>query len=148
MIIPEAGHLVPMESPEVFNTAVLGFLRATDFFAALQAGEVLEAARVARRLHQADPGFDPVPEAELNVTGYRLLQAQRPDDAVEIFKLNAEFHPESWNVWDSLGEGQAAAGDIRAAIESYRKSLELNPDNENGRGALEQLEERLRSEAE
>ena len=50
--------------------------------------------------------------------------------------------------WDSLGEGQAAAGDIEAAIASYGKSLDLNPDNENGRGAIEQLEESQKGKAE
>jgi pimeloyl-ACP methyl ester carboxylesterase len=147
IVIPGAGHLVPFEEPEEFNEVVLSFLKATDFFAALQAGDAAGAATVARRLRRTDPEFVPASEAELNLTGYRFLQERKPDQAVEIFKLNAEFHPESWNAWDSLGEGQAAAGDIEGAITSYRRSLELNPDNDNGKDAIEQLEERRQLEA-
>jgi tetratricopeptide (TPR) repeat protein len=148
VIIPGAGHLVPMESPEEFNSAVLGFLRASEFHAALQAGDAVAAAGVARRLRRSDPEFVPASEAELNMAGYRLLQEGKPGQAVEIFKLNAELHPRSWNAWDSLGEGQAAAGEIEPALASYRRSLALNPDNENGRAAIEQLEQRRRQEKE
>ncbi|HMA18821.1 MAG TPA: tetratricopeptide repeat protein, partial [Thermoanaerobaculia bacterium] len=47
--------------------------------------------------------------------------------------------PGSSNVHDSLGEAYLAAGDVDAAIRSYRKSLELDPANENARNVLKQL---------
>ncbi len=147
VIVRGAGHIVPMERPEEFNDAALGFLKGAEFYAALRAGDAARAAAVARRLRAADPGFTPAPENELNAAGYRFLQEGRPAEAVEIFRLNAELHPDSWNAWDSLGEGQAAAGETEAAIASYRKSLELNPDNANGRQAIERLEERRLREA-
>ena len=34
-------------------------------------------------------------------------------------------------MWDSLGEAYMEKGQHDLAIENYRKSLELNPDNEN-----------------
>nr|MCU0982767.1 tetratricopeptide repeat protein [Pirellulaceae bacterium] len=37
--------------------------------------------------------------------------------------------PDSWNAWDSLGEVAAKAGLKEKAVASYRRSLELNPQN-------------------
>ncbi len=82
---------------------------------------------------------DAVSEATLNQIGYALLRLNRPADAVAAFKLNAEAYPGSWNVFDSLGEGYAAAGDLTKAIESYERSVALNPRNENATRKLEQL---------
>jgi glyoxylase-like metal-dependent hydrolase (beta-lactamase superfamily II) len=71
-------------------------------------------------------------ENDFNAFGYRLLGAERFDEAIAIFELNVEAYPESWNVYDSLGEAHMLKGDRDRAIELYRRSLELNPDNSNG----------------
>lgn len=79
-------------------------------------------------------------EAQLNTLGYILLRNQMIKEAIEIFKLNSEAYPESANVYDSLGEGCIANGNVQLAIENYKKSLELNPDNENAKEMLKKLE--------
>lgn len=79
-------------------------------------------------------------EAQLNMLGYILLRNQMFKEAIEIFKLNSAAYPESSNVYDSLGEGYSANGDVKLATENYRKSLELNPDNENAKEMLKKLE--------
>ncbi len=43
-------------------------------------------------------------EAEFNAYGYAFLQMDRPDEAIRVFKINVELFPDSWNVYDSLGE--------------------------------------------
>src|SRR6185369_15707249 len=43
-------------------------------------------------------------ESELNQLGYRLLQAGKLKEAVEIFKLNVEAYPQAPNTYDSLAE--------------------------------------------
>jgi tetratricopeptide (TPR) repeat protein len=63
------------------------------------------------------------------------------DAAIEVFKINTGVFPESWNVWDSLGEGYMTRGDKDLAIENYEKSLEINPQNDNGREILKRLKE-------
>jgi tetratricopeptide (TPR) repeat protein len=78
-------------------------------------------------------------EAQLNTAGYNLLGTKKANDAVEVFKLNVKLFPNSWNVYDSLGEAYAAAGDTKLAIENYEKSLALNPKNETGKEALAKL---------
>ncbi|MEO0735023.1 MAG: serine hydrolase, partial [Bacteroidota bacterium] len=80
-------------------------------------------------------------ENTLNSTGYALLRSDRLDDALAVFKLNVREHPRAWNVYDSLGEANAAAGMIEEAKLNYRKSIELNPDNQNGKDWLEKLTE-------
>jgi tetratricopeptide (TPR) repeat protein len=75
-------------------------------------------------------------ESELNTLGYSLLSKQRSKDAVAIFKLNTEEFPKSWNAFDSYGEALMKDGQKEAAIENYRLSLSLNPDNTN---AIEQI---------
>lgn len=81
-------------------------------------------------------------EDEIETLGYRLLNVERTEDAIEIFKLNVSEHPESWNTYDSLGEAYMKHGDKELSIKNYKKSLELNPDNENGRKMLKQLKEK------
>lgn len=78
-------------------------------------------------------------EGEMNSLGYMLLRSGKIPQAVEIFKLNVQEFPDSWNAYDSLGEAYMEAGDIQLAIENYGKSVEINPQNTNGKDILEQL---------
>jgi len=77
-----------------------------------------------------------VAENELNALGYRYLQSGRSAEAVAVFEINAEAFPRSWNVWDSLAEAHLSRDDQDKAEEFYRKSVELNPDNQNGKSQL------------
>jgi tetratricopeptide (TPR) repeat protein len=78
-------------------------------------------------------------EMRLNTEGYRLLQAKKVPEAIELLSLNARLNPDSWNVYDSLGEAYAAAGQKAQAVEQYEKSLKLNPKNEHATAALAKL---------
>ncbi len=78
-------------------------------------------------------------EKTINLLGYRLIQAGHVDDAIEVFELNTVLYPDSWNVYDSLGEAFATLGDNKRAIENYTKSIQINPDNKNGRRMLGKL---------
>jgi len=80
-------------------------------------------------------------EAEINGLGYFSLQQLRQiDNAIKLFELNAELFPGSWNAYDSLAEAWLIKGDKQKAQTLYRKSVELNPANENGKKMLEQIE--------
>jgi glyoxylase-like metal-dependent hydrolase (beta-lactamase superfamily II) len=103
--------------------------------------EGAEAGVAAYRLmvenNDTDVFFD---EAAFNMLGYRLLGQEKVDEAIAVFEINVDHFPESWNVYDSLGEAFAVKGDTGRAIELYRRSVELNPDNANGVQAIERLE--------
>jgi tetratricopeptide (TPR) repeat protein len=80
------------------------------------------------------------PEMQVNTLGYKLMGANRIPDAITIFQANVRAHPDSWNAWDSLGEGYANAHDRQNALQAYRKSIELNPKNTGGQQMIERLE--------
>ncbi|HYG81980.1 MAG TPA: serine hydrolase [Pyrinomonadaceae bacterium] len=79
-------------------------------------------------------------EAQMNRLGYALLSKNKVDEAIEIFKLNVEAFPSSWNVYDSLGEAYMLKGERELAIKNYRQSVELNPKNEGGIEMLKKLQ--------
>ena len=79
-------------------------------------------------------------EGSLNSLGYRLLHANNIERAVEVFEYVVSQYPQSANAYDSLGEALLKAGRKEMAIANYTKSLGINPDNENARKILEELE--------
>jgi len=80
-----------------------------------------------------------IAEPLLNEEGYAYLEQGDVARAIEIFKRNVEYFPDSWNVYDSLAEAYERAGERERAIENYRRSLELNPENAAAVRALERL---------
>ena len=88
----------------------------------------------------SDPDGWYVDESAMNTLGYRFLRDEMTDVAIAIFEVNTQQFPRSANVWDSLGDGYRAAGDLDAAIASYQKALEVDPTFEASRRNLEQLE--------
>ena len=79
-------------------------------------------------------------DGALNRIGYDLLERDRVSDAITVFQLNAEEYPKVANVYDSLAEAYAKAGNRRLAIENYKRSLELDPKNQNAIDHLKDLE--------
>jgi hypothetical protein len=47
-------------------------------------------------------------------------------------ELNVRLYRESSNAYDSLGEAYMIGGNKELAIKNYEKSVELNPQNDNG----------------
>ena len=72
-------------------------------------------------------------ENEINNYGYQLMNQEKLDEALNLFKMNVMNHPDSWNVWDSLGEGLNNKGDKKGARENYEKAYELAPANQKPR---------------
>lgn len=86
------------------------------------------------------PPFVPLLESVINQKGYDLMEEKKLQEAIEIFKLNAFAFPRSANVFDSLGEAYLEAGNKELAIENYKKSLQLDPLNQNARDVLKKIE--------
>jgi tetratricopeptide (TPR) repeat protein len=66
-------------------------------------------------------------ENELNTYGYDLVNANKIDEAVEIFKLNVKRNPKSWNAHDSYAEALAKKGKKKEAIKEYKTALKNTP---------------------
>ena len=79
----------------------------------------------------------------LNFFGYQFLyNFKEPGKSAYYFELNAEYYPQSPNVWDSLGEMYATKGDNEKAITMYAKVLAMDPGNENAKSRLKALRAR------
>jgi CubicO group peptidase (beta-lactamase class C family) len=78
-------------------------------------------------------------ESDVNTAGYELLDIHRTADAIVLFEYNTTQHPDSYNAWDSQAEATKAAGDKPKAIACYRRSLQLNPANQNAKDMIDQL---------
>ena len=102
----------------------------------------VKAAKASFKELQAAKGEYYFDEKEFNRIGYMLLSVEKVDEAAAIFQINVKMYPESWNVYDSLGEAYLMKGDYSKAVDLYEKSLEINPDNENGRKMLKVIQEK------
>jgi tetratricopeptide (TPR) repeat protein len=80
-----------------------------------------------------------VNEQTLNTMGYSLLYGGREMDGLRAFQKNIQEYPQSSNVYDSLGEAYMKTGQKDLSIQSYEKSLQLNPKNDNAVRRLKKL---------
>lgn len=96
-----------------------------------------KAIAIVQDEKKKNPGFHPN-EVELNDWGYRLMGADL-GKALEIFRLNINLYPESWNVYDSYGEALLKKGQRDEAIKAYTRSVTLNPNNTGGKKVLDSL---------
>jgi len=108
----------------------------------LIAGKFAEAIEAYKKIKRETPNNNAVAEERLNSIGYSLLEQKKIAAAIAVFKANVEMYPQSWNVYDSLGEAYLANGENELAITNYKKSLELNPQNKNAVELLKKLEHR------
>jgi hypothetical protein len=126
----KAGKRLPI--PRSIASSIVTILRKQGVPAALQRYATLKATA------HADYIFNP---SELNKLGYALLLKGRVQDAVAVWEFNAREYPDDWNVYDSLGDGYAAAGtqDREKAIASYQRSMTLNPSNTHASMMIERI---------
>lgn len=99
-----------------------------------------QARPAIERVRAAHPGVALIGESVLNWLGAHFLYWWgREEEAVGVFELNTVLYPGSSNAFDSLGEAYASQGRKEDAIRSYKRSLELNPENKSAKAALERL---------
>jgi len=86
-----------------------------------------KAVELYNKFEKSDPGCITFSEAAINMVGYRAMQQGHNNDAMALFKLNADTYPNSANCWDSYSDGFQAIGDNAGAIKCYKKVLEILP---------------------
>jgi cytochrome c-type biogenesis protein CcmH/NrfG len=65
--------------------------------------------------------------------------------AIAVLTFNVKQFPKSSNAYDSLGEALMRAGRIDESILNYRKSVELDPGNDNAKKLIEKMEKEKKS---
>lgn len=68
---------------------------------------------------------------DIHQYGRQLLTAKKNQEALEVFKLNAERNGDAWPVNVGLARGYMAVGDYQKALEYARKAVAQAPDNQN-----------------
>ncbi len=126
--------------------ALRGEIRTVEEYAADEGAEA--AVAYYRQLKEKYSGLDwwigfkpEILESDINDKGYTLLQGMELDRAFEVFRLNTMLFPESFNVWDSLGECCYGMKKFDLSLRYYRKSVEINPENENGKQMIARIKE-------
>jgi glyoxylase-like metal-dependent hydrolase (beta-lactamase superfamily II) len=112
---------------------------ALDVFRGVYEAEGAAVALERLRAMHGEPDRYYVLHAELDTYAYRLMLADELDDALAMFLVLAELFPESDIAFDSLGEVYIRLGNNDAAITSFEKALELNPENGNAAEKLSEL---------
>jgi tetratricopeptide (TPR) repeat protein len=72
--------------------------------------------------------------------GYQFLNEDKIKLARDLFKINTMLHPNSANAFDSYAEACMKNKETELAILNYKKSLSLNPKNENAVKMIKELE--------
>jgi hypothetical protein len=78
------------------------------------------------------------PEFVINNTGYQLMGSHQLDRAAYFFSLNMDNYPNSFNVYDSMGDLLLARAQKDSAMKCYQKALLLreNPETRKKLNAL------------
>ncbi len=84
----------------------------------------------------------------LNNMGYTLMNQERYDDALEVFRINIELFPHVANGYDSIAECYMNRGENDMAIKFYKKAYEMMPTDTTvtedfRQRVMEGIEERL-----
>jgi len=91
------------------------------------------------KIQKADDDKYYFKESEFNTLGYMFLFHGKTDEAITVFKLNVKEYPDSWNVYDSLGEAYLAAKKLDKAKKYYSTALEMNPESASSQKALQKI---------
>ena len=130
------------------TTAILGILNETSydfprtplakFMVRVIENEGIEKGIDFYKNHKDNPDYY-VNEQELIVSGYRYLQQGNAEYAADIFKLSIDMFPDKDNPYDSYAEAMMTLGKNDEAIANYKKSLKMNPNNNNAKKMLKIL---------
>jgi len=76
----------------------------------------------------------------LNDAALIYIENNKPEIAINLFKLNVELFPNSPFTYDMLAQTYLKAGDKANALTNFKKVVELDPRNENVKRIISELE--------
>jgi pimeloyl-ACP methyl ester carboxylesterase len=139
IIAEGSGHYIFQDNPAlIINAIVKAYSETLDED---QRTVVLDKAMDSAIKLAIEAKMNTRSEQDLNTLGYSFMGIEELDKALEIFKLTTILFPDSFNAYDSYGEALVQANRKEEAIKMYGKSIELNPENENGKQVLLKLKQ-------
>jgi CubicO group peptidase (beta-lactamase class C family) len=99
-----------------------------------------EKANLLIKEYLKNPAGYEATEKDFNRLGYQFLRNGKSENSLQTFSSATLLFPKSWNVYDSYGEALFQCGKKEDAVKMYRKSLELNPENKNGKEMISKIE--------
>lgn len=90
-----------------------------------QAGSLAEAERVYRRVLGDEPGNADA----ANLLGILCCQSKRAEEGLQLLRDAAAAHPAHDGIHYNFANALRESGDLNAAAQQYRASLEIKPDN-------------------
>jgi CubicO group peptidase (beta-lactamase class C family) len=96
------------------------------------------ASAIAMDLKRKDTAFT-IPQTDLNDLGFIMIGRNKKKEAVEIFKYDVEAYPNDGDAYNGLAQAYEENGDKQLAINNYKKSVELNPQNNFAADRIKQL---------
>jgi CubicO group peptidase (beta-lactamase class C family) len=102
-----------------------------------------EEAAIAKYLEVRDAPDSLYGMNEVNNLADFLSEIGLSSAALSILEVGIEDHPHSAALHDRYGEILLTAGKYEAAIAAHRRSLEIEPDNQDARRRIEWIAERL-----
>ena len=135
-----AENGVPKHFLSVDYRAAKGIPATLEVFRAEVGGKGFDhAAEIYIAMHKDNPDFK-LEEGVLEAWGDSLTGDDHPAEAIAILQLNVSLYPDSSDGYGHLGGAYAKAGQKQLAIDNYKKSLELNPANDNAKEKLKVLD--------
>ena len=110
----------------------------------LENKNILSAEKLYHK-HKNDASFLLI-ENEMNALGYLLLEEQKINEAISIFKITVDAFPKSANTYDSLGEGYFYNKQYKLALESYKKAVDLGGTNGLAKRMIAKIEAILKEQ--
>jgi cyclase len=84
-------------------------------------------------------------EFDLYSIAYRLNDANKQNEAIRFYELQIKEFPENiylWYFYFSIGSIYESLEDLEKAKDNYKKALEIDPENQDVKNALEEIEEK------
>src|SRR5262249_25478805 len=108
-------------------------------FELMISGKVDEAMERYRQIKKDTPQSPSVDQGRLIGDGYTFIQDGKLTEAILLLKVAVDLYPKSTDALDVLAEAYETNGQKDLAIATYKKSLEVNPQNANAREKLRKL---------
>lgn len=127
--------------PAFYNA--MSFLFEGYDFSYRNAGDVQSVSSVYKQVSERLAYEFKAPEELINRIAYAKFRSKdlaTKELGLSFFKLNVQIYPQSYNVYDSLGEAEFSLGNLDAAKDNFEQSLKLNPENQNAKQMIHKLE--------